>query len=220
MYNYGYRDYQPEAARFTTEDPIRDGTNWFAYVNNDPVNWIDLWGLEGKPTVRDVLTAITNPIGAIAVFNNSNKVTDYIDNNPSLFPQKEGGGHNNSRDAFRHAAWNALNARTLGAVEAKRFGDAHEANIDQPDVEREMDLHNNEVGRAIGTSQPGLSNQAIFDLTYEAMVSGKLITSVSGDLDTKSYNYGDGYKAKSNSEIVVTESSNSGQNKQSKGKNH
>jgi hypothetical protein len=46
MYNYGYRDYKPEAARFTTEDPIRDGANWFAYVNNDPVNFIDPWGLE------------------------------------------------------------------------------------------------------------------------------------------------------------------------------
>jgi hypothetical protein len=45
MYNYGYRDYQPEVARFTTIDPIRDGANWFAYVNNDPVNYIDLWGL-------------------------------------------------------------------------------------------------------------------------------------------------------------------------------
>jgi RHS repeat-associated protein len=52
MYNYGYRDYQPEVARFTTEDPIRDGSNWFAYVNNDPVNYVDLWGLttsEPKP---------------------------------------------------------------------------------------------------------------------------------------------------------------------------
>jgi RHS repeat-associated protein len=46
MYNYGYRDYQPEVARFTTVDPVRDGANWFAYVNNDPVNWVDLWGLE------------------------------------------------------------------------------------------------------------------------------------------------------------------------------
>jgi hypothetical protein len=35
----------PAAARFTTEDPVRDGANWFAYVNNDPVNYIDLWGL-------------------------------------------------------------------------------------------------------------------------------------------------------------------------------
>jgi RHS repeat-associated protein len=45
LYNYGYRDYQPETARFTTVDPVRDGSNWFAYVNNDPVNWVDPWGL-------------------------------------------------------------------------------------------------------------------------------------------------------------------------------
>jgi RHS repeat-associated protein len=45
-YNYGYRDYKAELGRFTTEDPVRDGANWFAYVDNDPVNYIDLWGLE------------------------------------------------------------------------------------------------------------------------------------------------------------------------------
>jgi RHS repeat-associated protein len=45
LYNYGYRDYKPEVARFTTVDPIRDGKNWFAYVNNDPVNHIDIFGL-------------------------------------------------------------------------------------------------------------------------------------------------------------------------------
>ena len=45
FYNYGYRDYSPQTVRFTTVDPIRDGANWFAYVNNDPVNYVDLWGL-------------------------------------------------------------------------------------------------------------------------------------------------------------------------------
>jgi RHS repeat-associated protein len=50
LYNYGYRDYKAEATRFTTVDPIRDGANWFAYVNNDPVNWIDLWGLRPLTT--------------------------------------------------------------------------------------------------------------------------------------------------------------------------
>ncbi|MCI6478906.1 MAG: peptidoglycan DD-metalloendopeptidase family protein, partial [Spirochaetia bacterium] len=48
LYNYGYRDYSPQSVRFTTVDPIRDGSNWFAYVNNDPVNYVDLWGL--RPT--------------------------------------------------------------------------------------------------------------------------------------------------------------------------
>jgi RHS repeat-associated protein len=52
MYNYGYRDYAPAVARFTTEDPVRDGANWFAYVNNDPVNWVDLWGLEDIVAIR------------------------------------------------------------------------------------------------------------------------------------------------------------------------
>ena len=46
FYNYGFRDYNPAAARFTTIDPIRDGNNWFTYCNGDPVNFIDLWGLK------------------------------------------------------------------------------------------------------------------------------------------------------------------------------
>ena len=45
LYNYGFRDYSPVSARFTTVDPVRDGANWFAYVVNDPVNYVDLWGL-------------------------------------------------------------------------------------------------------------------------------------------------------------------------------
>ena len=44
LYNYGYRDYSPSHARFTTVDPIRDGINWFSYCNGDPVNFVDLWG--------------------------------------------------------------------------------------------------------------------------------------------------------------------------------
>ncbi|MBQ0167317.1 MAG: RHS repeat-associated core domain-containing protein [Treponema sp.] len=43
--NYGFRDYSPQIARFTTVDPIRDGNNWYAYVHNDPANCVDLWGL-------------------------------------------------------------------------------------------------------------------------------------------------------------------------------
>ncbi len=45
LYNYGYRDYSPIQARFTTVDPIRDGNNWFSYVANDPVNFVDMRGL-------------------------------------------------------------------------------------------------------------------------------------------------------------------------------
>jgi RHS repeat-associated protein len=57
LYDYGYRDYSPTLARFTTVDPIRDGTNWFAYVNNDPVNYIDLWGLSANDGSRALTEA-------------------------------------------------------------------------------------------------------------------------------------------------------------------
>ena len=46
--DYGFRDYSPKYARFITEDPIRDGENWFAYVGNNPVNWMDPWGLSAS----------------------------------------------------------------------------------------------------------------------------------------------------------------------------
>ena len=45
FYDYGFRDYSPSLARFTTVDPIRDGSNWYSYVNWGPINRVDLWGL-------------------------------------------------------------------------------------------------------------------------------------------------------------------------------
>ena len=52
LYDYGFRDYSPEVSRFITVDPIRDGRNWFCYVVNDPVNYVDLLGLCGSDTQK------------------------------------------------------------------------------------------------------------------------------------------------------------------------
>ncbi len=52
LYNYGYRDYNPKTSRFITQDPIRDGMNWYAYCDGDPINFIDLWGLEVSYTIN------------------------------------------------------------------------------------------------------------------------------------------------------------------------
>ena len=51
LYDYGFRDYSPVSARFTTVDPIRDGSNWFSYVVNDPVNYCDPFGLTASDSV-------------------------------------------------------------------------------------------------------------------------------------------------------------------------
>jgi RHS repeat-associated protein len=74
LYDYGYRDYKAEVARFTSEDPIRDGSNWYAYVNNDPVNWVDPWGLY-------IINSIDGP-----------SVDDYQEQHPPSNPGSSLGG--------------------------------------------------------------------------------------------------------------------------------
>lgn len=52
MVRFGARDYYAKLGRWTSKDPILldDGTNVFAYVGADPVNFIDLTGLSRRPT--------------------------------------------------------------------------------------------------------------------------------------------------------------------------
>lgn len=40
----GYRDYIPSIKSFTSEDPIRDGNNWYCYCPGDSVNYVDSTG--------------------------------------------------------------------------------------------------------------------------------------------------------------------------------
>ncbi|MBR4824338.1 MAG: RHS repeat-associated core domain-containing protein [Spirochaetaceae bacterium] len=58
LYDYGFRDYSPVSARFTTVDPIRDGSNWFSYVVNDPVNYVDPFGLDTTDSTSQTQHAI------------------------------------------------------------------------------------------------------------------------------------------------------------------
>ena len=52
-YNYGFRDYDPMTGRFATVDPVRDGRNWYVYTANDPVNYIDAWGLAAEDSIKE-----------------------------------------------------------------------------------------------------------------------------------------------------------------------
>lgn len=57
-------------------------------------------------------------------------------------------GHNDESDAFRHAYWNAEMVKELGEAFAEEIATNHEiasANM----KEKEMDLHNNKIGREI-----------------------------------------------------------------------
>ena len=46
LYYFNARWYDCELGRFTTQDPARDGVNWYGYAGQNPINNIDLNGLE------------------------------------------------------------------------------------------------------------------------------------------------------------------------------
>ena len=46
QYYFNARWYDPTLGRFITEDPARDGGNWFAYVGNNPMSRVDPTGLQ------------------------------------------------------------------------------------------------------------------------------------------------------------------------------
>ena len=46
LYYFNARWYDSALGRFTSQDPIRDGTNWWNYCNGNPVRFVDWLGLE------------------------------------------------------------------------------------------------------------------------------------------------------------------------------
>jgi RHS repeat-associated protein len=57
LYYYRFRDYQPDLGRFCQPDPLGyiDGMNLYAYCGNNPLNWIDPWGLDAKAMMEEKL---------------------------------------------------------------------------------------------------------------------------------------------------------------------
>lgn len=69
------RYYNSSIGRFVTEDPIRDGLNWYVYCGNNPINYIDILGLE-YDNIRDLANSLTNIFGENpAYIYNPNSVT-------------------------------------------------------------------------------------------------------------------------------------------------
>jgi RHS repeat-associated protein len=58
------RWYDAQTGRFITEDPAGDGVNWFAYVGNNPMSYLDPTGLSLLPAVietgRHAVAAVKN----------------------------------------------------------------------------------------------------------------------------------------------------------------
>lgn len=87
--------------------------------------------------------------------------------------------HNGKGDAFRHAYFNALNVISIGEAYAQLLSTAHEDITFNPQnvyqyKEKQMDLHNNQIGRNWGVHYLTFSNISIRDLIKNAIDNGEL----------------------------------------------
>jgi hypothetical protein len=69
-------------------------------------------------------------------------------------------------DAFRHAYWNALMVRSVGAFTADLFATAYESGTNSSGIDKQMDLINNDRGREDGKA---FSNLTKDQLAYRIM---------------------------------------------------
>jgi RHS repeat-associated protein len=64
LLRFGARDYDPSIGRWLNKDPIRfaGGSNFYVYVKNDPINFVDPSGQVGIPGI--IVGAISGGVGA------------------------------------------------------------------------------------------------------------------------------------------------------------
>jgi len=148
-----HRYYDAGIGRYLREDPIglEGGINFFVYVQNNPLNQIDLLG-KLSCWLGEPLTMIT----AVGPFD-AWRAKILADQALSMARTIGLSGiHNGPADAFRHCFWSCLMAQQIGVSQAKEVGNIHEDCNPNPSGERDMDLYNNSKGRSFG-AKPGTS---------------------------------------------------------------
>ena len=83
------RYYDSAIGRFTQQDPIKDGLNWYVYCVNDPVNCVDLRGLEPRYVIADTVNFRSAPgLNSFSYrFLDKNTVVDYTGNKTEMIDE-------------------------------------------------------------------------------------------------------------------------------------
>src|SRR4029077_18673260 len=76
LYFYRARYYSPKLGRFISEDPLGfegSGLNFYSYVSNDPINFVDPFGLTATetmtgPTEAEIAAAVASAAAQIAQY--------------------------------------------------------------------------------------------------------------------------------------------------------
>lgn len=93
----------------------------------------------------ELQNAMNRPI--TQVWTAYNLANESMDATKARFPHKT--MWNDEADAYRHFRWNYAMAQAIGKEAADGFATSHETDDQQPVAERDMDLRNNRLGRAM-----------------------------------------------------------------------
>lgn len=126
-------------------------------------------GLDNLTAEEKVLVALF-PAQALIIMGNKEPAETETEN------RFGNNGINNKSDAFRHAFFNAMNTNDVGDIVARKFSNAHESET-PPNLilEKQMDLHNNNIGHNIGSNASTfISDQELSNLVYQSLIWGSL----------------------------------------------
>lgn len=151
-----------------TEDEIVNTMNEIHAVENRGI--LDIWN---SLTDSEKKLCVRYPFDALKVNQAKNIATDQTE---KKFGEN---GLGNRSDAFRHGIWNAEMTILIGKEKAELFATAHEdkdvagneSDGYPKSAHRDMDLHNNAVGRDIGENNKDASEDELADIIYKEIYS-------------------------------------------------
>lgn len=157
---------------YTEDDILRIMNERHATTHDeeDAKGIIDIWN---ALTESEKKLCIRYPFDALKVNTAKNIAT----NQTEIKFGRNGLG--DKSDAFRHGIWNAEMTILIGKEKAELFATAHEdkdVTGTEPDgfpktAHRDMDLHNNEIGRNLGEKNKDASEDEMADIIYQDLYS-------------------------------------------------
>jgi RHS repeat-associated protein len=181
---YRARYYDSRSGRFLSEDPIRlqGGINFYAYVKNSPVRYLDPTGLERadwQEKKNDV-----EKVGWLNALKGNGFAQEALEA-AQEWARDHGFGvnslHNGAADAWRHCFWSCTMAKYIGEYVAEIIADEHEKSGNrhgQPPDEELMDRGNNLAGRTCANRK----DKNCWDACTELYYQGRLRTLGGGPL--------------------------------------
>lgn len=165
-------DIKKEHPVYTEDDILRIMNERHATTHDeeDAKGIIDIWN---ALTESEKKLCIRYPFDALKVNTAKNIAT----NQTEIKFGRNGLG--DKSDAFRHGIWNAEMTILIGNEKAELFATAHEdkdVTGTEPDgfpktAHRDMDLHNNEIGRNLGEKNKDASEDEMADIIYQDLYS-------------------------------------------------